>query len=365
MSETDEIDGGETGEGGLPVAEAGAVAAAAALCLACGAAVSGPYCSTCGQKNDDLRRSSFILARDFLRDTFGFDSRMWRTLGLLAASPGSVPKDYAHGRRSRFTPPVRLFLVISFLFFLTIALTNTLFVGMDVEFRDNVENEPATASAQAGDQTATATLGACSFQSKTRFFVKESDLNVDKDRINACIDDLDAAIREDINEAESVTVGDVGTLEEEREEAVELTQRIFAGINWAVTNPRAFNDSINNWLPRILFLMTPVLALILTLFIRGKDALIFDHLVMSLYTHAAAFAVVALSLVMAHFGAPYMGLAAFVVIAIYYTIALKRTYGRGWIKTLWTVLMSGLLYLLILLSTLLAIMSMIVWRATG
>ncbi|MCK5749731.1 MAG: hypothetical protein KAH44_26180, partial [Oricola sp.] len=89
MGDIDDIDGGLD----FPEPLGEAVLAAGVLCLACGGAISGPYCASCGQKNDDLRRSSFVLAKDFFKDTFGFDSRMWRTLGLLAASPGRVPKD--------------------------------------------------------------------------------------------------------------------------------------------------------------------------------------------------------------------------------------------------------------------------------
>ncbi len=63
-----------------------------------------------------------MLARDFIEDTFAFDSRMWRTLGLLASSPGVVPTNYSHGCRARYTPPVRLFLVVSFLASITLMI---------------------------------------------------------------------------------------------------------------------------------------------------------------------------------------------------------------------------------------------------
>lgn len=88
-SDTPDIDPGE--DGGIaetPPADgvigAAIATGAAAACLACGAAIVGPYCAKCGQKNDDMRRSSLVLARDFLKDKFAFDSRMWRTLGLMA-----------------------------------------------------------------------------------------------------------------------------------------------------------------------------------------------------------------------------------------------------------------------------------------
>lgn len=361
MSEVDDTEGGDKSaddvEGEASPDETPA-ASAGVRCLSCGNPVGGAFCAWCGQKNDDCRRSIFVLARDVLEDTFNFDSRMWRTLGLLAVAPGLVPKSYAHGERSRFTPPVRLFLVVSFLFFLTIALTNTLFVGLDVAFEDAVVTTPADAGV-----VTTASSDECGFNATMRFFVKERDLNTDWERADACLTAFRNRARENTVAAYETANKDMA--EEKIAESSELVERIFNGVNWAVTNPRAFNSAFNDWLPRVMFVMAPVLALVLTLFIRGKDVLIFDHLVSSLYVHSAGFAFVGLGLILGQLGVPFMGLVAFVCIAVYYLMTLKRAYGRGWVKTVWTTPMSGLLYLLILLGVVTVIASNIVWRATA
>lgn len=371
MVDDDILSGDEGGiEGELPLPPAIGVAPgepATARCYACGTPASGLYCATCGQKHDDMRRSSFVLGRDFLRDTFGFDSRMWRTLGLMAAKPGTVPKEYAHGRRSRFTPPVRLFLVISFLFFLTIGLTNTLFVGLEIQFKNQDEEkfEDARAkAAEAGVDLSDIDGTLCNFHGDLKFFIKERDLKVDRERMSACFDNLNEQIQERIKNADEITVGTDEGIETEAEQAGEVVNRVFTGMNWAVGNPRAFNNAINDWLPRVMFLMTPVLALILALFLRRK-ALIYDHLVMSFYTHATGFAVVGLALILGQFGLPQSGVFAFLAMAVYYVMALKRAYGRGWIKTLWTAGWSSFLYISVLMSVVLAIVSRVMWQAAG
>ncbi|HOP18440.1 MAG TPA: DUF3667 domain-containing protein [Amphiplicatus sp.] len=363
-----EIDGGDAGDGGgLPgpggLTEAAIVAGAA--CLSCGGEVRGPYCSSCGQKNDDLRRSSFMLAKGFIEDTFSFDSRMWRTLGFLAISPGRVPKEYAHGRRSLFTPPVRLYLVVSFLFFLTISLTHTLFVALEVEFRDVVPaklEEALPAANDADVELSEEQALNCNFQGRLQFFVKEKDLQTDLARLDECIGDTQRQARERTaaaNEAANKPADDA-----EIDNATQTVSRIFTGLGMAASNPRKFNDAFNDWLPRVLFFMTPILALILALFLR-RGVLFFDHLVLSFYSHAAGFAVIGASLILARFGAPFMGAAAFVIMAVYYIAELKRTYGRGWVKTLWTAAMSGMIYLFTLFGIVIAILSNIVWRATA
>ncbi|MBV8306736.1 MAG: DUF3667 domain-containing protein [Gammaproteobacteria bacterium] len=52
------------------------------------------------------------------------DSRLWRTLGALLLRPGYLTRQFLEGRRARYLPPVRLYLVISLLFFLWASATH-------------------------------------------------------------------------------------------------------------------------------------------------------------------------------------------------------------------------------------------------
>ena len=350
----DPVEEGE-GEGGAIEAVAVAAAAgAAALCLSCGVKTFGPWCHSCGQKNDDLRRSTFRLARDWVEDTFAFDSRMWRTLALMVAKPGHVPTSYAHGRRSRFTPPVRLFLVVSFLFFLVLSLTSTLFVA--VELKPN-------AAAQGGAPMIAASVGEgeseCDFTASVAFFVRPQDVEIDRALWRSCQATLEAAARAELEEADTVVMAgeDGAVLQDEaaREEAMGLVSRIIDGVSIAVEDPQSFNQEVNTWLPRVMFLMTPVLAILLALFIRGRDALVFDHMVLSLYTHAIGFAIVGAAILAAQAGFGFAFPAAMLLIGLYFTMALRRAYGRGWIKTVWTSAMTGLIYLITLSSIVMSI----------
>ena len=107
--------------------------------------------------------------------------------------------------------------------------------------------------------------------------------------------------------------------------------------------------------------MTPVLAVILSLFIRGRGALFYDHLVLSFYSHAVAFVVVGIGIILAQAGLTFAAPLVALVLLAYSILALKRAYGRGWIKTLWTALMGSFIYLIILLSSVLGIVGSVVW----
>lgn len=87
-------------------------------CLNCGVAVTGQYCGQCGQRATTRLISLWELVRDAFGDLFELDSRLWHTMIPLLVRPGLLTRDYLQGRRARYMPPFRMYLVLSLLFFL-------------------------------------------------------------------------------------------------------------------------------------------------------------------------------------------------------------------------------------------------------
>jgi hypothetical protein len=85
-------------------------------------ALAGPYCSVCGQKADVRILSLARLLADAIGDLFNFDSRIWRSLLTLAFKPGRLTHLYLEGQRARYTPPFRMYIVTSVVFFLILSL---------------------------------------------------------------------------------------------------------------------------------------------------------------------------------------------------------------------------------------------------
>jgi Protein of unknown function (DUF3667) len=103
---------------------ASAAPAATAHCDNCGAAVSGHYCAACGQRLEAPVQSLWHFTREATEDLTHADSRLWRTLGALLFHPGYLTREFLAGRRARYLPPVRLYLVISVVFFLWASATH-------------------------------------------------------------------------------------------------------------------------------------------------------------------------------------------------------------------------------------------------
>ncbi|MEM7430826.1 MAG: DUF3667 domain-containing protein [Pseudomonadota bacterium] len=86
-------------------------------CLNCGARLRGQYCGSCGQRSRSRLISLWELVRDAFGDLFELDSRLWKTLIPLLRKPGQLTADYLQGKRARYMPPFRMYLVLSLLFF--------------------------------------------------------------------------------------------------------------------------------------------------------------------------------------------------------------------------------------------------------
>ncbi len=91
----------------------------AAPCANCGAEAPGPYCPECGQATRwTVRQPAWRIAAEAVEETFSLDSRMGRTALPFFFRPGFLTAEYWAGRRLRYSSPVRLYLLMSFLFFL-------------------------------------------------------------------------------------------------------------------------------------------------------------------------------------------------------------------------------------------------------
>ncbi|MDA8350521.1 MAG: DUF3667 domain-containing protein [Pseudomonadota bacterium] len=105
----------------------------AVTCENCAAALAGPFCSQCGQRHHEHPVHSFWhFLQEATEDMTHADSRLWLTLRALLLRPGSLTREFLDGHRVRYLPPVRLYLVVSLLFFFITGLATSLGSGANV-----------------------------------------------------------------------------------------------------------------------------------------------------------------------------------------------------------------------------------------
>ena len=105
------------------------------------------FCPHCGQENHDLKVPLGHLAFEVFEGFTHFDTKFYNTMVAIFLYPGKITKDFLEGRRGRYVPPIRLYFLISFIFFLGLSYMVDLalkgsseFIYDNVSVKDKTEN---------------------------------------------------------------------------------------------------------------------------------------------------------------------------------------------------------------------------------
>jgi len=79
------------------------------------------YCFTCGQSLKSFDEPVKSVIFDAFHETLDIDGRLLNTLKTLVFKPGLLTREFNLGRRASYTPPLRMYLVISIVFFLIVS----------------------------------------------------------------------------------------------------------------------------------------------------------------------------------------------------------------------------------------------------
>lgn len=255
------------------------VAAAAApvtpACQNCEAPLTGPYCAQCGQRADTRVPTLTEVGHDVVHSLLHLDGRVLRTLRSLVLRPGELTREFLAGRRQRYLPPFRLYLVISLAFFALSSLLpdgEALTVGPGsavVVTRAGPELPGRDAGpASEGAREAAAELGALAANSAAP-----------------------AAVRGLAGQAQRQLEGT----------APQAGCSIETGWGWldgllaeacaglAADGGRRLGQTFLATTPKLMFLFLPLMAAVAMLFYWQPRRLYAEHLVLFLHTHALVF----------------------------------------------------------------------------
>ncbi len=115
------------------------------VCRNCGVPLQGRYCHACGQKAAHSEISLRELVHEAIHEFAHLDdSKIVRTLKLLLFKPGELTAEFLRGRRVRYIPPLRLYLVCSLIFFALAAWSRSPFINIQLtpeDIQDSAERE--------------------------------------------------------------------------------------------------------------------------------------------------------------------------------------------------------------------------------
>lgn len=264
-------------------------------CLNCGRAAEGNFCAHCGQEIKDHTVALQPLLADLLAEIVSWDSKLLRTVKALVFRPGFLTNEYNAGRRVPYLSPLKLYLTVSVLFFLVLSWKAPLnqFIIID-----------------PGDITMSTGSGKASLPVHTLAEYTASQKTLPLGKQDSPVEAL-------------------------------IVSRLLK----AKQSPQGFASALLNDIPKMMFLVLPLFAVLLKLLYLRTKRLYVEHLIFLLHVHAFAFLILIL-LLLAHpkwlIGSVCLALAAYIA------VALRVVYKQSWPKTLFKFSLLGFGYLLLL-----------------
>ncbi len=326
-----------------------------ATCLNCGSALSGPFCTSCGQPAH-LHRSLLHLLEELLHSVLHFDAKGWRTLPLLAVRPGLLTRRYIDGQRRRYVSPLALFLFNGFLMFFVISLLAEHAPGsatLDPVQRQAAHQELAQGTEQARQEVERARAELAAAERNGR-----SDEDA-KDKLSSALTEqrvAEAALRladQAIDRSQpppgtvdvAASAARAAPVKGGLEQLADL--KVDSGIPWidepvrrALHNPELFLYRAENTAYKFLFMLIPIsLPFLWLMFVGRRNITVYDHAVFSLYSLSFMALLLVLCTLLMRAGLVALGsLALIFVPPLHMFLQLRGTYGLGVFSALWRTL---------------------------
>jgi len=323
------------------------------LCQNCGTPLQGAFCYCCGQKKITKKESFFKMMVHFVGDFFHFDAQLFNTLKPLFTKPGLVPKDYINGKRKRHLDPIKMYVFVSILFF-----------GILLAFNNQKSKNSTPINISTGQSNTK------SSEENGDLVLTEDTLSMDFDLVdNTQTDTVNSVIQKEIIQLDSLTsqlkstpIRDTGAiyfgtrLLPKTIEAYEIEQaalskekrdgwfksliilKIIKFSTEVKQNPEQFIkraiQAFIKALPKILFIILPILALFLKILYWRREAFYIDHLIFMIYFLCLFYIINAIGLTVNYLLDTSVGSLTLLYSGGYFLLAMKRFYDQPWPKTI-------------------------------
>ncbi len=320
--------------------------------------MAGPFCAKCGQHAVDYRRSFGRVFADVLDSFLNWDSKFTMSLWLLMSRPWKLTIDFLSGKRVRHMHPLRLYLLISIVFFFAVNY-----------WAKSIRTDPSKLSPEDRAEVAAE--------------LDKEDIPPElKARIRGAIDAKNPTQPEGQSSSPSppTTItpqpsgsaspspiaspspsGDFGPLvqlDKPPSTGFErwLEQRAKEKMGEHGSKMALFIATLFQNLPYMMLCCIPLFALVLKVLYLRKRIFYIDHLIYALHIHSFAYlAIISIVLITIGLNRVIPGtLAGWIIAALWVTFAtqiflsIRRVYRQGWFFTILKFFLGGFVYLMVL-----------------
>ncbi len=276
-------------------------------CSNCENHLEGDYCFSCGQSAFEHRVSLKTLFGDFFRDHFHLNSKSIKSLALMFTKPGEITRQYLDGRRVSFINPLRLYLILSILFFFVAKIQTASLFDNSQEMLEQVTNEIITI-----DSTGTS-----------------SGIETDKTIPDSLVADKRGAGPIDLN------------FDGVDSELGKTSQKVITRVmNDPVYRKEMALKGLDSIPPSAFFLL-PFFAFLLKLLYFRRSRFYAEHFIHALHLHAVMFLLLIVGFVI-DFIPLYSILPVFF---LYMVLSMRNVYKQSWLKTIFKAVILAMIYL--------------------
>ena len=324
-------------------------------CENCGAPMAGPFCAQCGQHAVDYRRSFRHIIVDVLDSFLSWDSKFFATIGWLIVRPWHLTSEFLAGRRVRYVHPLRLYLLVSILFFFVVNY-----------WAKSIHADPSKLSAEdraeiAADPDIPPKVKAQVQRALDAKGLTQPDAQASPSPEAAVPLQPTTTASPPPSVASPSPSGDFGPLlqlDKPTSDPLEkwLEQKAKEKMGEHGSKMALFIATLFSNLPYMMLCCIPLFALVLKVLYVRKRIFYIDHLVYALHIHSFAYlAIMLIVLITIGLNRLIPGVfAGWIIAAIWITFAaqiflsIRRVYRQGWFFTCFKFFLGGFAYLIVL-----------------
>lgn len=306
------------------------------------------FCPNCGQKATTGLISLQAFIQNFLDNVFNLDSRIVQTVKWLFI-PAKLTQEYFKGKHKTYYHPIRLYLVMSLIFFGILNFVGN--IGDSVDFNIGEENNLEETVAKEAhridflEEIDTLSEQIVLFQDSTAKAALDSlkrriGEGLEKDSFNITLGGEEKHF-----DYQDIVVLDGKELVEKYEIKGFWNQIMTKQVIHFVHDQSSFARQLMNNFPLMLLTMMPFLALFMKLLYVRRKRFYVEHLVLNFHHHAFAFLLLTGLFLIPENYREYVITPVIIAIFIFLYLTMKRYYGQGHGKTLLKFIAFNIFYL--------------------
>ena len=287
-------------------------------------ALTDNFCPQCGQANRSHNRSFWHLLLELLETTIHFDTKFWLTAKTLFLRPGIITKEYNEEKRSRYVPPLRLYVFASFVTFLLIGVTVEKHMVAEIEKSHQVLPDSVhTQHKNAGKNV-----------QYINFSIGDKELNFNK---------KEGKFIEDGSPEQIDSLLKVKGMKNKGWFSRTIMRNIVKMMYSKHLQQEFVHHSFNT-AAKLMFLLMPLFAFLMWLIYVRRKRNYYEFLIFSVHFHSLVFILFSILILIDWTTSLDLTIYGFLVLPFYLLFAMKNCYKQRWGKTILKWVIVNILY---------------------